>query len=174
MDYVLSKLERFGISKTGHGQTSLLAHLQGTHNILQAWESPSYVCLAGLCHSIYGTESFSKTPVTLDNREYVRNLIGEEAERLAYLFGAHVKETFWKNLDLDSGYSIDDRFTKQAAPISAKDLADIITVTLANWLEQRPRSDPKYQFIRQDEFVRSRAYLPERGYRDFCIAYDLK
>ena len=173
MEDVLKMLERFGISTTVHGQTSLISHLRGTHDLLVKWQCSRDTCLAGLCHSIYGTESFSKTPATLDNREYVRSLIGENAERLAYLFGAHIKESLWKNLDRQSDFSIDDRFSGLSTKISRDDLAALITITLANWLEQRPRASSEFQFIRQNEFLGSKSYLPRLGFQDFLEAYGL-
>ena len=174
MEDILEKLEIFGISTSDHGQTSLIDHLKGTHDLLSAWQCPQYVCLAGLCHSIYGTESFSKTPATLDNRDYIRTLIGRDAETLAYLFGAHVKETLWTNLDRTEVRFINDRFTNESVPLSDQEFSDLITITLANWLEQRPRAHPKYHFLRQDEFCKSKGHLPEAAYRDFLEAYGLK
>lgn len=173
MTDILSKLERFGISAVAHGQSSLIAHLQGTCEILQGWECGHSVCLAGLCHSIYGTESFSLTPVSLENRTYVRSLIGREAEGLAYLFGAHVKESLWRNLDRGSGFNIEDRFTRKIVALSEGELADLLTLTLANWLEQRPRASVEHQFIRKKEFLRSKGFLPTIAYQDFLTAYGL-
>jgi len=171
---ILSKLGRFGVSTTDHGQTTLRAHLKGTHDVLNTWACPRYVCLAGLCHSIYGTESFSKVPATIDNRDYVQGLIGSDAEQLAYLFGAHVKESLWKNLDRAENYSIADRFTNKEIALSEQELSDLITITLGNWLEQRPRANLKHQSLRQEEFLRSERFLPKAGYQDFLSAYGLR
>jgi hypothetical protein len=174
LDAILSQLERFGISTTNHSQVTLLSHLRGTYDILKKWQSADYVCLAGLCHSIYGTESFSRAPVTLDNREYVRELIGEQSERLAYLFGAHNKESLWKNLDSDGSIAIEDRFLDSNLPISKQDFSDLVTVTLANWLEQRPRVGSEFLMLRREEFLRSKPYLSTSAYQDFISAYGIK
>lgn len=173
LNAILSQLERFGISVTEHGQSDLLSHLKGTYAVLRNWDCPEYLCLAGLCHSIYGTESFSKTPATLDDREYVQTLIGKEAERLAYLFGAHRKETLWENLDRGNAFSVQDRFLDQVIHLSKVDVSDLIAITLANWLEQRPRSKAEHQFIRKEEFLRSKSFLPAKAYEAFIEAYGL-
>lgn len=170
---VLAALERFLISKTFHSQITLLSHLRGTYTILDSWGCEKYVCFAGLCHSIYGTESLTKAPATLDNREYVRSLIGKEAERLAYLFGAHRKEHFWTNLNRSENFTVEDRFSNELIAISEQDLRDLITLTLANWLEQRPRMSPEFHFLRQSEFLNSKKFLPQPAYRDFAIEYGL-
>ncbi|MFA6238066.1 MAG: DUF6817 domain-containing protein [Bacteriovorax sp.] len=173
MNEILNKLSRFNISTTAHGDTTLLAHLTGTYDILKKWECEEYLCLAGLCHSIYGTESFSQTPATLENREYLQSVIGPEAEKLAYYFGAHKKGPFWHNLDRESDYVLDDRFTNEKVSLSRKEFSDLVTMTLANWLEQRPREDVKYHFIRQKEFIDSKPYLSAAAYQDFLLAYGL-
>ncbi len=171
MEVILKKLERFGISTINHSQSNLISHLKGTAEILQKWNCENYICMAGLCHSIYGTESFSTSPATLENRDFVQSLIGFEAERLAYLFGAHKKESLWSNLNTNCDLSIEDRFTNKILNLTNKDFSDLVTLTLANWLEQRPRSAPKYQFIRQEEYLRSVAYLPKIAFQDFLLAY---
>ena len=68
-----------------HGdKSSLYDHLVGTYNILCATNAPSEVSIAGLFHSIYGTNIFRHVSVT--NRDEVKNLVGEKAERLVWLF----------------------------------------------------------------------------------------
>ncbi len=168
---ILERLERFGVSSTQHSQRSLLEHLQGTHDLLVQWGAPEYLCLGGLCHSLYGTESFSKSPASLDNRDYLRELIGAEAERLAYLFGAHRKESLWKNLERQDGYAILDRFTGEPVAMSKQDLRDLLELTLANWLEQRPRAEERFKNLRREEFLRAQSYLSALAYDAFLSAY---
>lgn len=171
---IINALERFGVSATEHGQTTLISHLKGTYEILKKWNCNQEISIAGLCHSIYGTESFLKVPATLDNRKYVQDLIGIRAEKLTYLFGAHQKESLWKNLDRDSNFIIVDRFLNIEVKISDQELSELITITLANWLEQRPRSKSEHQFIRQEEFRNSKKYLSKVAFEAFCDAYGLK
>lgn len=174
IELTLSELERFGISKISHSQSELLNHLRGTASILIEWGCDEPLVLGGLCHSIYGTESFNKESATLENRKFMQELIGIEAERLAYLFGAHKKETLWKNLEETESYSIVDRFTEQSIALVKDDLSRLITLTLANWLEQRPRADEKFKLIRKDEFLASKKILPQKAYADFLKEYGLE
>jgi hypothetical protein len=44
------------------------------------------VCLAGLCHSVYGTNVYRRVLISPEDRISVRAAIGEEAEQLVYLF----------------------------------------------------------------------------------------
>jgi hypothetical protein len=74
-----------GANETTHTGRTLYDHLMGTYLILKSWEDcPEHVAVAGMFHSIYGTVYF-KTQTT-DNREEIKDLIGEEAETLVRAF----------------------------------------------------------------------------------------
>lgn len=120
-----------------HGGRSLYEHLKGTHDLLAKDGAPDYVCLAGLFHSIYGTNVFRARAVDLDDRHEVCALIGEDAEWLAYVFCAcnrpHVLiDAAWR----DPPHVIVDRFADQKFALSAQDLRDLLRIELANLTEQ--------------------------------------
>jgi hypothetical protein len=86
------KLEILEIYNTGdveHHNTkgSLGAHLKGVMDILKEWGMPLHVRDAGLFHSIFGTEAFDHQCIPDADRTIVREVIGEEAEALAWIFG---------------------------------------------------------------------------------------
>ena len=67
-----------------HSGSNLTNHLLGVHSLMLQTNAPEYLCLAGLFHSIYGTEYFHyDKPI---NRTFVRDYIGKEAEELVFLF----------------------------------------------------------------------------------------
>jgi len=73
------------VATTPHGRNgSLKVHLFRTYEILCTEKAEEAVCLAGLFHSIYGTTHYKVKSVS--NREVIRSLIGERAERLVWLF----------------------------------------------------------------------------------------
>ena len=72
-----------------HSGISLASHLLGVYSFLRLAKAPEYVCLAGLFHSIYGTE-FYDAGIKID-RTHVRNYIGKEAEELVFLF-CHLRD----------------------------------------------------------------------------------
>jgi hypothetical protein len=69
-----------------HSGRSLYEHLCGTHDLLQEWGNRDAVCAAGLFHSIYGTRYFRHRAWPLADRRTIMDLIGVEAEALAYTF----------------------------------------------------------------------------------------
>src|SRR5271163_912328 len=88
-----------GIERIPHSQKSYLAHLIALYRDLKAQGYDEDVCRAGMFHSIYGTELFQGFTLPLERRPEVRALIGERAERLAYLNCAMDRASFDRVLD---------------------------------------------------------------------------
>jgi (p)ppGpp synthase/HD superfamily hydrolase len=76
-----------GVNANEHSQRSLLDHLTGTAELLMKWDCDKDVVYAGLCHSIYGTDSYHTVTIDHSKRDEVRALIGDKAESLAWEFG---------------------------------------------------------------------------------------
>lgn len=138
-------LQQFGIEKMGHSGQGLLNHLLGTREILAEWGARQALCDAGLFHSVYGTESYTGTTVPMSMRDLVREVIGEEAEELAYLFGVMRRKLFRENFELQHHFRIQHRQTNNWIPITSKQFSDLANLEIANALEQIPRlpSDKK-------------------------------
>jgi len=79
-------LKSIGSDKVKHSGGTLLEHLIGTSDILKKSGEPEYLQDAGLFHSIYGTAYFMPDGGLVDNRQVVKDLIGEDAEEIAYWF----------------------------------------------------------------------------------------
>jgi SM-20-related protein len=81
-----SFLTEIGAKEVTHSGRTLWDHLKGTYDILCKWGEPEHVCIAGLFHSIYGTEYFKHACVPIEERPKIIALIGASAERLVYRF----------------------------------------------------------------------------------------
>jgi hypothetical protein len=79
-------LESIGCGEIDHSGRTLLEHLIGTYKILDERSAPIHVCDAGLFHSVYGTAYFKPKTISLSNRDIVKDIIGEGAENLAFMF----------------------------------------------------------------------------------------
>lgn len=82
----LSFLTEIGCQELPHSGRTLYDHLKGTASILEDNNRPNYEVKAGLFHSIYGTEIYSKSKKIKITRDSVRQIIGNRAEQLAYIF----------------------------------------------------------------------------------------
>jgi len=67
-----------------HGDSDFANHLMGVYSLMLYSNAPEHICLAGLFHSIYGSEAFD--PGLNVTREEVIDCIGKEAEELVFLF----------------------------------------------------------------------------------------
>jgi hypothetical protein len=134
-------LVEMGVDEVAHTHKSYLAHLVALFRNLDAAGYPQDVSRAGLFHSIYGTEKFQGFTLPLGRRDEVRELIGERAERLAYLNCAVDRASLDRALtSKDEPYTIIDRITGEEVPLSRQDFDDLCRVHLFDWLEQVPRS----------------------------------
>ena len=79
-------LKSIGSDKVKHSGRTLLEHLIGTSNRLKELGASEYLQDAGLFHSVYGTVYFMPEGGLVDDRQVVKDLIGEKAEEVAYWF----------------------------------------------------------------------------------------
>jgi hypothetical protein len=130
-----------GVEQVPHTHKSYLGHLIAVHRLLQTKGCSQDVCCAGMFHSIYGTERFRGFTLPLERRGEIRGLIGERAERLAYLNCAVNRASFDRAVAQTAGpYHIIDRITGEEVELSAEDFDDLCRVHFYDWLEQVPRS----------------------------------
>jgi hypothetical protein len=130
-----------GVEKVDHSDKSFLAHLIGVQRLMQTEGCDEEVCRAGLFHSIYGTQLFQAFTLPLDRRPEVKALIGERAERLAFVNCVMERATFDRALEETSEpFRITNRINGEEFQLSRCDFDDLCRVHLYDWLEQAPRS----------------------------------
>jgi hypothetical protein len=130
-----------GVDQVQHTHKSYLAHVIGVYRDMESAGCTPELCRAGMFHSIYGTERFQRFSLPLARRPEVRGLIGERAERLAYLNCAMDRASFDRAVeDNEEPYRIIDRLTSEEIPLGKEDFEDLCRVHLYDWLEQVPRS----------------------------------
>ena len=79
-------LKSIGSDKIEHSGATLLEHLIGTSEKLKDMGAPQYLQDAGLFHSVYGTVSFMPEGGLVEDRQVIKDLIGDKAEEIAYWF----------------------------------------------------------------------------------------
>lgn len=135
----LALLREVGSDRVPHSGRTLLAHLRGTHDMLAAWGNPGPVCLAGLFHSIYGTNAFRHRSLSLDARPRLRFAIGERAERLAYLFCTVDRPRALVEA-LNRGVTDLRAVAGGDEPVDGSELRALVEIECANLIEQGSRS----------------------------------
>jgi hypothetical protein len=129
------------IESVPHTQKNYLAHLIAVYRFMKDAGCTEELCRAGMFHSIYGTQQFQGFKLSLESRDDVRQLLGERAERLAYLNCAMQRETFDEALQGPGpSYRFRDRIADEMVELNRQDFDDLCGVHLYDWLEQAPRS----------------------------------
>ncbi|MBR8057487.1 GNAT family N-acetyltransferase [Burkholderia dolosa] len=123
-----------GAGQVSHSGRTFLDHLLGVENLLKRWECDVDVQAAGLFHSVYGTNRFKTTLVGLHARPLVAQLIGREAEELAFLFCSSERPQAW--LDACATGKLVDRRSGRAKAVPKALLGRLIEMECANLIEQ--------------------------------------
>jgi Domain of unknown function (DUF6817) len=132
----LDLLERLGFGQLTHdSHVPFLSHLVGTRRVLASWGCDAELCDAGLFHSVYGTEYFPTDGTA--SRDEVRAVIGERAERLAWLWCTIRRDT----IDVQAG-TVEDRHTGGRLRFGPGELSDVATLWAADTVEQLHRMAP--------------------------------
>lgn len=142
LDGMLEVLGRQGAREIWHKHGTFHDHLLGVWRILAAWRQPSDVCRLGLMHSVY-SNSFVRMRVfdarQEAGRDAVRELIGEEAERLVHLFCTIRREELLPFGDLEvpaDGILVGTIAGDEKVRLSRRDLGIFLVVTMADYAEQ--------------------------------------
>lgn len=134
-------LKELGTLDVAHSGRSFYDHLCRVEQILRVCNCNEDVCLAGLYHSIYGTNSFRRQTAT--DREKIKQVIGARAEELAWLFCSANRPFCWfcgNNFVLIDGSSV---------VVDDQTLHDLQMIEGANLLEQKCGADMVVAFSAQ-------------------------
>ncbi|WP_083344294.1 aspartyl/asparaginyl beta-hydroxylase domain-containing protein [Terriglobus roseus] len=136
------------------GSRSLLDHLDGTRRLLEVWKQDLHLQHAGLFHSVYSTESYHHSLIPLSERDTIRELIGEQAERLAYLFCVVPRSQYlslarFGPREAKQVRLHDTNFAGDVV-VGVDDVRDLVTLYLANIVEQPNPETPRFGNWLQD------------------------
>ncbi|MEM7343414.1 MAG: DUF6817 domain-containing protein [Chloroflexota bacterium] len=134
-------LVALGTADIGHSEKSYLAHAIGVYTIMKKWGCSEELCNSALFHSIYGTQQFQGFTLSIDRRPEVQDLIGNYAEKIAYI------NCFIDRGSLDGqvrddkpAYAILNRESGEEIIMPKEEFDDLVRLHLFDWLEQVERS----------------------------------
>lgn len=120
-----------------HFGRPLKDHLVGTHDLLEQWECGHELCLAGLFHSVYGTRTFKSVTLETTYRQRLRELIGEYAESLVYIFCMSDRKKLLMDNFSEPFFWV-NHSTGEKTELSGGFLGDLVELEAANYVEQLP------------------------------------
>ncbi len=136
-DYIVS----LGAADIGHTDKTYLAHNIGVYNDLKKWGCSEELCRAGLFHSIYGTQGFQGFKLPLERQSELRGLIGEHAEKIAFLNCFMDRASLAVQLEEpEAPYTIVHRESRQEIVLTKAEYDDLACLHLCDWLEQVERA----------------------------------
>lgn len=161
------QLQSLGAARFAHVNGTLEQHLYATMRLLRRWGNREPVCVAGLYHAVYGTGGIAGRLAGLDARTAIAEVIGKEAEALAYLYGACDRERFHPRIGTPAQSIFVDRFTPCEYPITEAALRAFCEMTAANELElaeasvsfrERHRTELRLLFARMRGLISAAAH----------------
>ena len=131
-----------GTDRVRHSGRNLLEHLLGTYDLLERWNAKPEVRLAGLFHSVYGTNAFKHRCLDLTrapDRNLVKGLIGHYAETLVWIFCSVGRpRALWEAVAQKEPI-LHSLVTGEPILLTAPIVRDLLEIEAANLLEQGAR-----------------------------------
>jgi len=156
-EQVLVFLREYGAASILHSGSCLLNHLIGVERTLDRWGAPLHTRLAGLLHSIYGTEGFpAHSDVTCKR---IAAMVGREAAELVFLF-----------CEMDQNSLLDSVSARRPLlrarngallNVTLAQIDELLLINLANMADQLPRIQSLKEVVHEDSvaYRRIRPYL---------------
>ncbi|MEU5977008.1 DUF6817 domain-containing protein [Streptomyces sp. NPDC047315] len=171
VDGALALVNGLGAAAIAHPGGTLVDHLQRVRSQLATWGARPALQLAGLCHSLYGTDGFPAVLLPPERRFELASVIGAEAEELVYLYGACDRGPTYRDL-ARADAPFHDRLTGRPRTLTPRQRRDFTELTAANELDLA-RADLAFRDERGagllDLFTRCRHQL-SAGAWDDCVA----
>ncbi len=171
----VSFLESIGARDVDHSDDGLLAHLDATFDILQRWGNSMDVCLAGLCHAVYGTDGFAVGLLDIEERDRLTVVIGPVAEALVYFYASCDRKFFYPLIG-SRPLRFRDRFTQAEFEPPETSVSACLELLLANDVEiaYRERSFVEYTKTHYSGFfLKSGDFVSSAAFREYCEVYGL-
>mmetsp|Transcript_27728 Transcript_27728/g.34279 ORF Transcript_27728/g.34279 Transcript_27728/m.34279 type:complete len:457 (-) Transcript_27728:53-1423(-) len=142
----VSEIKNRGGHRCWHKHSTFLEHLLGVHNILRLWGQSYTTGRVGLLHSAYSNSYVNLAlfdPNNENEREYMRSMIGSEAEELVYLFCIIDRQSVVVDTLLKQGYIPNEglyvphlRNESITVHLSAETLRLLVIFTMADIADQ--------------------------------------
>ena len=126
-------LQERGAGEIPHPGDVLLLHLRRVEERLRGHGADDVLCRAALAHAVYGTDGLDVQLLTLDEREVLADLAGEEAEQLVYLYAACDRRRTWSGLAATR--QVHDRWTGAVITPEPAVLARFVDLSIVNELD---------------------------------------
>ncbi len=159
--FILIFLEKKGAKKFPHiKQGTLYDHLVRVGERLKSWELEKKVIYAGYCHSLYATQVFTESLVSVEHRDELGILLGDDAESLVYYFSIMDRKTL---AEKDGVFSFLNYKTKEKVVVPVEDFTALVHILLANEIDHIVPQGLGYKLATFRSFLRWKHLLSEKA-----------
>ncbi len=169
----VSFLQSIGTQSVDHSSAGLLAHLEATSDLLRRWGNSDDICLAGLCHAVYGTDGFETALLDISQRDEVKAAIGEGAEAFVYFYASCDRKFFYPLIGCRP-LRFRDRFTQAEFEPAENMVCACVELLLANDVEISYREERFLDYTRahvSEFFLRSKDFVSSSAFSEYCEVY---
>ena len=168
-------LEAIGAQNVDHSDDGLLAHLDATFDLLHRWGNSTDVCLAGLCHAVYGTDGFAVGLLAIEERDRLTAIIGPAAETLVYFYASCDRKFFYPLIG-SRPLRYRDRFRDAEFEPPETSVRGCLELMLANDVEIAYREKTFLEYTKTHYsrfFLQSRDFVSSAAFNEYCEVYGL-
>jgi hypothetical protein len=172
----VSFLGSIGTQKVDHSSAGLFAHLEATSDLLRRWGNSDDICLAGLCHAVYGTDGFETALLEISQRDEVKAAIGEAAEAVVYFYASCDRKFFYPLIG-STPLRFRDRFRQTEFEPAEDMICACLELLLANDVEIAYREGRFLDYTRthySEFFLRSKDFVSSSAFSEYCDVYDVR
>ncbi|MDE0043042.1 MAG: hypothetical protein OXT74_13465 [Candidatus Poribacteria bacterium] len=169
-------LNSYDTGEIAHFNGDFFSHLRRTADLLIKWGNNEYVCLAGLCHAVYGTQGFQLGILKPDERHLLHEVIGRDAEEVAYFYCSCDRSCLYPTIGASGGFKFHDRFTGDRFEPSERMVRDFLEVTFSNEVELGSLSQEFVNNCREffhDFMPRCKPYVSQAAFEAAAELFDL-
>lgn len=169
----VSFLKSIGTQNVDHSSAGLFAHLDATSGLLRRWGNSDDICLAGLCHAVYGTDGFETALLDISQRDEVKAAIGEAAEAFVYFYASCDRQFFYPLIG-SRPLRFRDRFTQTEFEPAEDMVCACVELLLANDVEISYREERFLDYTRahySEFFLRSKDFVSSSAFQEYCEVY---
>ena len=155
------KMKNIGMDTVSHiGGTSLLEHSLRVSDLLTQFGATKPLVEAGLFHSVYGREKTQFKVLDFEDRQRIRDLIGQEAEQICYIncimtFKSY-GSLFWST---DQNYSLVSRLDQVSFKIAKSVAIDLLNLNFCNALDHAQVMGAEYKWFDLSFYIQNSSYL---------------
>jgi len=172
----VSFLKSIGTQNVDHSDDGLLSHLEATSDLLRRWGNSDDICLAGLCHAVYGTDGFETALLDIAQRDEVKAVIGVVAEEFVYFYASCDRQFFYPLIG-QTPLRFRDRFRQTEFEPAEDMICACLELLLANDVEIAYREGRFLDYTRthySEFFLRSKDFVSSSAFSEYCDVYDVR